>query len=256
MQAPTHVIGDIHGQLGALTRLLTSAGLLHEGRWGGGKAQLLFLGDFFNRGPAGLGVLELVMGLQTEAEAAGGSVEMLLGNHDLLILAAYRFGEQVSCYPDTFIRDWQRSGGIPNDLAGLTPAHAHWLSSRPALLLGADVLYMHADATFYKMLGDSPDAVNQTFQATLRGQDIDAWNVLLEAFGEHEAFWHPGGEARAQRFLEHFGAARLVHAHTPISKLTGQSDESVTAPLHYAGGLCTDLDHALYRGGQGFIYRP
>lgn len=105
VSAPTHVVGDLHGHLEVLKRLLRDAGLLSDGGrcdngWCGVGARLLFLGDFFNRGPDGLGCLELFMQLQREATAAGGWVEALVGNHDLLLLAAHRFGEGASTGPD------------------------------------------------------------------------------------------------------------------------------------------------------------
>lgn len=258
MKTPTHVIGDVHGHKDGLTRLLEGAGLLTGGHWSGDEAWLLLLGDLFNRGPDGVGTVELVMNLQREAAAAGGWVEALSGNHDVLVLGAHHFGEQGK-RGTTFMDYWRGSGGVPADLAGLTPEHIAWLSTRPALLLGEGpqpILYLHADAMFYETLGRDVLEVNQAFRSILQGRDRGAWNALLEVFSEHEAFWRSGGKAKARRLLSRFGGVRLVHGHTPISKLTRQPDATVRAPLVYAGGLCTDVDHALYRGGPGFIYQP
>lgn len=253
MKAPTHVIGDIHGYRDTLTHLLDYSGLVRAGHWSGGEARLLFMGDIFNRGPDGLGVLELIMRLQCEAERAGGWVDMLLGNHDLLLLAALHFGE-------TFLDYWSDNGGVTHDLAGITPEQVAWLSVRPAMLLlgegNSQVLYQHADATFYETLGKRVEDVNSTLKGIMQGRNWGAWHALTEVFSEHEAFWQRGGKVKAKRFLGQFGGVRLVHAHTPISKLTRQPDSSVTGPLTYADGLCTDVDHALYRGGSGFIYQP
>ncbi|WMT56219.1 metallophosphoesterase [Truepera radiovictrix] len=251
---PTHVIGDLHGHLAVFEGLLGRAGLCRDGRWSGGAARLLLLGDFFNRGPQGLGCLELAMRLQEEAERASGGVEALIGNHDLLLLAAYRFGEG-SGSSGTFVTRWRDNGGVAADLERFGDAHATWLSARPALLRAGGTLYLHADATFYDAMGASIEAVNRAFWTLLAGRDAAAWERLLDAFAEHKAFWG-AGERRARGTLERFGARRLVHAHTPISKLTGQPSATVTAPLVYHGGLCTDVDHELYRGGPGFIYRP
>src|SRR5579871_6244279 len=89
---PVYVIGDIHGQLGKLIALLRGAGLATDRlSWAAGAATLWFMGDFFDRGPDGLGVLDLVMRLQREAAVAGGQVASLLGNHEVMLLAAQRF---------------------------------------------------------------------------------------------------------------------------------------------------------------------
>jgi hypothetical protein len=251
------VIGDLHGQLRVLERLLAGAGLAQGGAWCGGRARLLFLGDLFDRGPDGLGCLELIMRLQQEAVAAGGWVELLVGNHDLLLLAAHHFGDAPSGGPGgTFREDWRLNGGVDADLAGLGETQIGWLSARPALLCAGGTLYLHGDTTLYENLGGSVEEVNAAFGALMAGRDLGLWDALLEAFSEHEAFFGEGGADRARRLLRRFGGDRLVHAHTPISKLTGQADATVSAPLHYAGGLCTDVDHGLYRGGPGFVYRP
>jgi hypothetical protein len=240
-----------------LEQLLEGAGLARGGAWSGGRARLLFLGDLFDRGPDGLGCLELIMRLQQGAAAAGGWVEMLVGNHDLLLLAAYHFGDAPSGGPgETFRGDWKLNGGVDPDLAGLTAAQIAWLSTRPALLCAEGTLYLHGDTTLYENLGESVEAVNAAFGALMAGRDADLWDALLEAFSEHGAFFREDGADRARRLLRRFGGQRLVHAHTPISKLTGQADATVSAPLHYADGLCTDIDHGLYRGGPGSSTAP
>src|SRR2546428_8235051 len=90
---PIYIIGDVHGQLKKLVKLLQDAQLVDaELSWRAGTATLWFMGDFVDRGPDSIAVLALVMRLQTAAAAAGGSVASLMGNHEMMLLAAYRFG--------------------------------------------------------------------------------------------------------------------------------------------------------------------
>jgi Calcineurin-like phosphoesterase len=82
---PTYAIGDIHGCLNQTLELLKSAELTDEaGHWTAMDAHLWFLGDFTDRGPDGMGVIDLVMRLEKEAVFEGGFVGALLGNHDLI----------------------------------------------------------------------------------------------------------------------------------------------------------------------------
>ena len=91
---PLYVVGDVHGYLGELRAALHESGLIDEdGHWSAGSARLWFLGDFTDRGPDGIGVIELVMQLSAEAAAAGGYCRALMGNHELLLLGAHRFGD-------------------------------------------------------------------------------------------------------------------------------------------------------------------
>ena len=46
-----------------------------EGAWSGGRASLWLLRDYVDRGPDGVGVIELIMRLQEQAADAGGTDE-------------------------------------------------------------------------------------------------------------------------------------------------------------------------------------
>ena len=128
---PSFVIGDTHGCLEPLQRLLQRLSLLGDDlRWSGGNAQLWFLGDYMDRGPDGVGVLDLVMRLQAEAETAGGFVGALLGNHDVIVQEVHFFGNQNSPGWQRQGRDlgfqdmWlENAGGRLDDFARLQPHH-------------------------------------------------------------------------------------------------------------------------------------
>lgn len=86
---PVVVIGDIHGDLNALQRILENEGLIDsKGKWTGGDTVLMFMGDLVDRGPDSLGVMDLVMSLEKQAQQTGGHVEALLGNHEALVTAS------------------------------------------------------------------------------------------------------------------------------------------------------------------------
>lgn len=252
------VIGDIHGQYEKLLRLLHQERLVDANlSWTGETTTLWFMGDFFDRGPDGIAVVDLVMRLQNEAQAAGGSVQSLLGNHEVLLLAAQRLGEQQDTAPGgTFLADWKRNGGQASDLARLTPQHIDWLSSLPAMARVGTWLFVHADATLYTKYGSSIEEVNQAFQNILHGDDAAAWDQLLDDFSRREEFedWQPEGEQHARLFLRIFNAQRLLHGHTPISQDRNAIKEIHTVRV-YAHGLCVNVDGGMYLGGPGFVYR-
>jgi hypothetical protein len=84
----TVVIGDIHGDLEGLTGILQQAGITDaSGRWVAGNTTVVQTGDMTDRGPGVRGVLDLLMGLEQQAKAAGGRLVVLLGNHELMNLA-------------------------------------------------------------------------------------------------------------------------------------------------------------------------
>ena len=212
------------------------------------------MGDFFGHstrpGPLGVAAVDLTMRLQAEAAAAGGGVTALLGNHDVLALAARRFGSG----PPDFLARWRENEGAAEDLAKLTPRHVAWLEDLPAIVRAGDALLIHADAALYESHGETVEKVNASFAALLKKGDANAFHRLLEAFGEHNAFRGEEGRARAEKFLSHYGGQRIVHGHTPISKGRALRAEEVAEAEVYADGLCVNVDGGMYRGGPGFVF--
>jgi diadenosine tetraphosphatase ApaH/serine/threonine PP2A family protein phosphatase len=262
MQTPPHhasvyVIGDIHGQLKKLQYLLHHAGLVTKDlHWAAGSAVLWFVGDFVDRGPDGIAVIDLVMRLQAEAAQAGGKVASVLGNHEMLLLGAYRFGRRSTGLGSNFITRWKQNGGNRKDIAGLTHQHLEWLASLPLIAHVDDDLLVHADAPFYVKYGRSVEEINATIGKLLHRSDALAWEELLEEFARRGAFSHElAGTEFARRFLALFGGQRIIHGHTPIHFIKGGHPRHITEPYVYANDLCVNVDGGMALGGPGFIYR-
>ncbi len=259
MSAPQRVliIGDIHGEFEKLVTVLRKARLVDEAlTWCGGSATVWFMGDFFDRGPDGIAVVDLVMHLQQEAQAAGGNVHSLLGNHEVAILSAHRFAESPAGGPGgTFYSAWKGNGGQDADLAKLTPGHIEWMMNLPAMAQSEDRLLIHADSALYMEYGFSVEEVNQAITSLLRGDDISEWDLLLDEFTRREFDQsRPHGKQTAMQVLQRFGGQQIIHGHTPISLVTKQSPEEISEPLIYADGLCINVDGGMYLGGPGVIY--
>lgn len=255
-----HIIGDIHGHSKKLIALLQKHNLVDNNlAWSGGDATLCLLGDYVDRGPDGIGTIELIMRLQTEAADAGGEVIALLGNHEVFLLAAYFFGKRspTSGRPvGVYVDDWSAVGGVRSDLERLTYEHVEWLVMLPAMARLDDLLLIHADSLVYPFYGGVVQAVNDNITAVLLNTREDEWNELSRLFMRRSAFRGHGAIAQAKEFLESYGGERIVHGHSPISQMTGDAPEDVTAPLVYANGLCVNVDAGLYLGSEGFVYQP
>jgi hypothetical protein len=78
-------IGDLNGAADALEAILRGTRLVDgSGRWTGGRAHLVQVGDLFNRGPRGRAAFGRLRALGRQARAAGGDVTVLLGNHEAM----------------------------------------------------------------------------------------------------------------------------------------------------------------------------
>jgi hypothetical protein len=92
-------VGDVHGAGDAFVSILQRAGLINsERRWTGGTAVLVQTGDLLDRGTAVRAVLDLLMALEPQASAAGGRVQVLLGNHEFMNM----LGDTRDVAPEAF----------------------------------------------------------------------------------------------------------------------------------------------------------
>ncbi len=257
IETPIYVIGDVHGQLKKLVHLLREVELIGENlAWQGGQSVLWFVGDLVDRGPYSIAVLNLVMRLQGEAALAGGQIGCLLGNHELLLLGAYRFGRRSTGLGSNFITRWKLNGGHRKDLGELTTQHLEWMSTLPAMASVASYLLLHADAPLYIRYGTSIDEVNGQVRTLLKHSDALAWEEAIEDFARRGAFANGKiGADFARRFLTIFGGQQLIHGHTPINAFTQTTPKDITAPLLYADNLCIDVDGGMFLGGPGFVYQ-
>lgn len=123
--APIYVVGDVHGHRRQLEALLAAAGLLRDrNRWAGGDATLVLLGDLVDRGPGWSRGPRSGHVDQSQARDHGGHVHAVLGDHEVLLLAARRFGARASGGPGgIFQGDWLANGGVASDLERLSAVH-------------------------------------------------------------------------------------------------------------------------------------
>jgi Calcineurin-like phosphoesterase len=256
------VVGDVHGALGKLKLLLLRAGLTDfDGSWRGGNAHLVFLGDYLDRGEDGAGVIRLVRTLQRQAGLAGGRVDALLGNHEVMFLAALLFRQKDPRDELGFYEYWHNNGGQPRDMALIEPGDLGWMAERPAMLRVGPWLLQHADNAMYLKLTarDVPvnvSSVNAAMSDKLSTSDPKIWQDLMNTFAARFAFAGPDGGSLIKEVLHTFGGLRIVHGHTPINLLLGTGGEEPGAPLPYASRQCIDIDSAMaYIPGAGFITR-
>jgi hypothetical protein len=256
---PTYVVGDVHGMRRELAEALQAAGLTDgAGDWCAGATRLWFVGDFFDRGPDGVGVVDDVMRLAGQAREVGGEVSSLLGNHEVLTLGVHRFGEReiaANTGRRSFQQSWLLNGGVAADQEALEQRHVEWLAGLPALAHAGEHLLMHSDTREYLGWGESVAAVNATVRDVLAGGDMDAWWDIFRRLTTRYAFRSERGASVATEMLSHFGGETIVHGHTLIADQLAVDPETVTEPLRYADGLVLNVDGGLFAGGPCLVVK-
>jgi serine/threonine protein phosphatase 1 len=153
---PVFLVGDIHGRADLLQRLLTR--IAREREQLGTPSDLVFLGDYVDRGEDSIDVLKRLHALSSKAEER---ISCLLGNHEQMLL------DTLDGDPET-ARLWLRYGGVQtlaslgiaapdygddadgldrlryDALSRLTPELIEWIRQRPRLWRSGDVAAVHA----------------------------------------------------------------------------------------------------------------
>jgi hypothetical protein len=177
-------VGDVHGDYEALVAILVERGLIDpKGKWIGGDAQLVLMGDLNDRGPATRRLMDFVMDLETKAAAAGGEVHTLIGNHEVLAIQGetrYLSREDMLDFTD-FLPESERGQakkllagkgridpymkrslgqGVVNAFRGDTK-YAKWIRSRNTMVRIGDTLFVHAGLEEWAKVVD-PAQLNAT----------------------------------------------------------------------------------------------
>jgi hypothetical protein len=256
----TYAVSDIHGHPERLADALQTAGLTDaEGNWSGQDVRLWFLGDFFDRGPDGIGVLTLVRRLAAQAADSTGEVRVLLGNHEILALGMRMFGDTFVPHDGitlrSFERSWALNGGQDRDQELLTDDDVAWLIEQPMLGLDADHLLMHSDTEEYLEWGDSIDEINEAARVDLHSGDIGVWWEVWRRMTSRYAFRGEHGPALAAELLNRLGGRRIVHGHSIVADQLGIDPEYLTGPLLYADGLVLGIDGGVFDGGPCLLVK-
>jgi serine/threonine protein phosphatase 1 len=197
--AVIYAVGDIHGRRDLLVPLLRKISQDAAQMGEGARPEIIFLGDYVDRGPNSRGVIQLIV--SSIAQAEFWTVTALMGNHEVTLLKFLddplvwdrwvEFGatETLASYgvvpPEPGsddVEDWARASRELN--AAMPQAHKDFLANRPLTAERGGYLFVHA--------GVRPD-------------------TPLDAQTEHDLLWIRDEFLSSQRKLEKV----IVHGHTP-----------------------------------------
>lgn len=203
-------VSDIHGAYGAFERILKRAGLVDERLvWQGGRTHLVIVGDVLDRGPESRRALDLIRELEQEAPAAGGSVHLLLGNHEIMNMTGdlrYVSAAEYAAFADQEPEEIRAAeleryvaafDGDPDAARAMfdssyppgffahrqafssTGEYGAWLIGKPVLLVVDDAAFVHGGLA--EAVIDESERVNARFSAEL--EQLLGARATLESAG-------------------------------------------------------------------------
>ena len=253
-------IGDLHGDFDHFVRLLQGTDLVDsDNNWIGKKAHLVQMGDIMDRGDYAIDILKLIRRLEKEAEAAGGMVHMLVGNHEEINLMerSLQYGREFVTLKQFFdflprsVRAAQerRAGGklsedqwwdiIANEgtvakeyYSNFRKTYGNWIAEHNAVIKINDTVFVHGGLTEpFAAMGIQ--AINDLFHEEIkRAIDNDPTLVPRMLYRQDDPLWNRDlaktdetaeQHAIIDRILASLKAKRIVVAHTP--KISGQVED-------------------------------
>lgn len=248
-------IGDLHGDYGAYVAILRNASLIDaRGKWSGGDAIFVQLGDIPDRGPDTRKIIEHLMKLEEQAPKKGGRVEALIGNHEAMMVIgdlryvtpqefaafatskskrlrdayfkanAAAFGERYRKKDPSLTDEGVKAafeaetplGWVEHQQAWAPSGKfGAWVATHDAVLKIGDTLFVHGGISA-AYAAKPIEQINAETQAALKARN---GTILEEETGPlwYRAFAEesPAGEADLAAALAAYGVKRIVIGHTP-----------------------------------------
>lgn len=252
---PIFAVGDLHGDYDAYFSILRAAELIDaKGKWSGGNAILVQLGDVSDRGPDTKKIIEHLMKLEKQAKRKGGRVTALIGNHEAMnVIGDLRYvtPEEYNAFAtkksvklrdahfkqnfaalaefyrmkDPALTDEGVKTAYEKDIPlgyiehrtawGLKGKIGAWVASHDAVAKIGETLFVHGGISAAYASSTIED-INENVRGALKS----GGGPILE--DEAGPLWHRGlaeettaGEADLTAALASFGVKRIVIGHTP-----------------------------------------
>lgn len=139
--AKTFAVSDLHGRFDLFAAILKAGKVINDKyEWTYANNHLVIDGDIFDRGADVLPILWLIYKLEFEAQAAGGKVTTILGDHEELVMRnnlKYTFPKYSNLSEKAMHMTYGEMWG-KNNVMG------NWLRSKNAIQIVGENLYVHA----------------------------------------------------------------------------------------------------------------
>jgi hypothetical protein len=221
-------IGDIHGDIAAARSALKVAGAIDANdKWIGGKLVIVQTGDILDRGNDEQAIMDLFEKLEPEANAAGGELIALIGNHELMNATGdfrYVTPGGLHDFDDAPGVDKSKWPTVPEEARGRFAAvgpggpYAKWSASHDVIAIVGDTLFAHAGVTadFVTQV----DEINRSSRCWLAGDEGGPQQPPLAMTSEDSPVWTRayGGDSTDCTALasveKELGIQRMVVGHT------------------------------------------
>lgn len=244
------VVSDIEGEFKAFRKLLQGNNIIDKDfNWTFGDGHLVLTGDFFDRGSLVTEVLWLIYSLEDKAEAAGGHVHFILGNHEIMNLS-----NDLRYVHPKYMKNAMLMNTNYLELYSENSELGKWLRTKNITEKIGDVLFMHAgisDLVNYMQL--SLNRMNKLARPFYGDTTYEYNDPIVDVlYSEYGPFWYRGyyvGQKKSSvnqldSTLSYYNVKHIATGHTVIAE---------TISVLYDGKLFnTDVSHS--KGNSEALY--
>lgn len=241
------VMGDLHADIGATRRAFQLAGATNAAdEWIGGALTIVQLGDFIGRSDDDRQVLDFIFAIREKAEAGGGKVHALIGNHE--VFGARVDNQAVGRSPFSAFNDLQnlnlddpRLARLPESQRARGAAlmaggpYAKRLAEFPAVLQLGDTVYVHGGVV-PRWAEYGIERINQEVSQWLQGNSEEPNSTRGVDNGDRVMWTRQFSYdvdyydcAVLDESLRILGAKRMIVAHTVHAQITAMCDNKLWA---------------------------
>ncbi|HEY9069878.1 MAG TPA: metallophosphoesterase, partial [Candidatus Ozemobacteraceae bacterium] len=216
-------VGDIHGAFKQFADTLETVGMAKratpdgfEMTWTGGKDVLVFTGDLTDRGENTKQVYDAVMSLERQADAAGGHVFPMFGNHEALLLngTVEKWAKTLTSHKQKWYQNtldsFTKAGLDFHQAISPEGTYGSWIRLRPLFAVINGYMFVHGG------LQAEPQgltAIATRFRIDMEKGDFNA-GIFMDEKGPlwNRDWWNDA--SLIERSLQIMGIRGVVFGHT------------------------------------------
>lgn len=231
------VLSDIEGTFDGLYKLLLTGGVIDKQfSWIFESGHLVICGDLFDRGDEVTTCLWLLYKLEDEANAKGGYVHVILGNHDIMNLS-----EDFRYVHPNYQQVASLMGKTYQDLFSINTELGRWLRTKNIMERIGDYLFLHGGVS--QTINESGLSLKQINNRVRPYYEMSGYDSLLNSAhvmpffsGDTSPFWYRGyfvdpraSMAQVDSTLNLFKVKRIIVGHTIVDSIQTLYEGKVVA---------------------------
>lgn len=229
-------ISDIEGNYYSFVNLLIGNKITDEKlNWIYGNGHLVFNGDILDRGKYVTQVMWLLYKLEQEADAAGGKVHLILGNHEVMNLEGdHRY------VADKYVNLAKQLNISEADFYNENNEMGRWLRSKNIIEKIGDDLFVHGGISSTLLDKNlSIEEINKIAQdnygINLPNDLLTNANLIIGTFGplwyrglvEDYTYYDKATDEEVDNFLDFYSSNRVIIGHTIVEEVSTDYDGKV-----------------------------